>query len=165
MMKKPETSKDSADKSMTAGQRTGEAGFHGIVVPRSEVDAIAPSPQAIPEEASEELRGMAAAEFGRSVGLRDGGVFQSMIEAGYVPASKIINPRTKRPQYWMTPENMATFRRQFATLTTLAAETGQHRNSLKGQLASGRVARFSPEGRDFGAVYLRDDVTDVFGLD
>ena len=151
---------------MTVGQRTGEeAGFHGIVVPRSEVDAIAPVPRAKPEDASEELQGMAAAEFGRSVGLGDGGVFQSMIKAGYVPASKIINPRTKRPQYWMTPENMATFRRQFATLTALAAETGRHRNSLKGQIASGRVARFSPEGRDFGAVYLRDDVTKLFGLD
>jgi len=153
------------DKSMTVGQRTGEAGFHGIVVPRSEVDAIASMPRAIPEDVSEELRGMAAAEFGRSVGLRDGGVFQSMIEAGYVPASKIINPRTKRSQYWMTPEDMATFRRQFATLTTLVAETGLHRNSLKGQIASGRVTRFSPEGRHFGAVYLRDDVTDVLGLD
>lgn len=153
------------DKSMPLGQRTGEAGFHGIVVPRSEVDAIAPMPRAIAEDASEELPGMAAAEFGRSVGLRDGGVFQSMIEAGYVPASKIINPRTKRPQYWMTPENMDTFRRQFATLTTLAAETGQHRNSLKGRIASGRVARFSPEGRDFGAVYLRDDVIKLLGLE
>lgn len=154
------------DKSMTVGRRTGEeAGFHGIVVPRSEVDAIAPMLRVKPEEASEELEGMAAAEFGRSVGLRDGGVFQSMIEAGYVPASQIINPRTKRSQYWMTPENMATFRRQFATLTTLAAETGQHRNSLKGQIASGRVARFSPEGRDFGGVYLRDDVIKVLGLE
>lgn len=153
------------DKRMTVGQRSGEAGFHGIVVPKSEVDAIAPLPQAFPEAVSEELRGMAATEFGRSVGLRDGGVFQAMIEAGYVPASKIIHPRTKRPQYWMTLENMAAFHREFVTLTTLSTETGLHRNTLKGQLASGRITRFSPEGQDFGAVYLRDDVIKVAGLD
>jgi hypothetical protein len=111
------------DKRMTVGQKAGEAGFHGIVVPKSEVNAIAPKPEAIFSAVSEELRGMAAAAFGRSVGLRDGGVFQAMIEAGHVPAFQIINPRTRRSQYWMTPEDMDAFHRQFATLTTLSTET------------------------------------------
>jgi hypothetical protein len=45
------------------------------------------------------------------------------------------------------------------TLTTLAAETGKHRNTLRGLLA--RLARFTPEGHDFGPVYLRSDVSKV----
>lgn len=153
------------DKRMTAGQKTGEAGFHGIVVPKSEVDAIAPKPEATFSTVSEELRGMAAAAFGRSVGLRDGGVFQAMIEAGHVPAFQIINPRTRRSQYWMTPEDMDAFHRQFATLTTLSTETGQHRNTLKGRLASRKITPFSPEGQDFGAVYLRENVMKVVRLE
>ncbi|WP_417245873.1 TniQ family protein [Celeribacter sp.] len=153
------------DKCMTVGQRNGEVGFHGIVVPKSEVEAITPKPGTIHGTDSEELRGMAAAAFGRSVGLRDGGVFQALIEAGHVSARRIINPRTKRKQYWMEPEDMASFHLHFVTLTTLSAEKGLHRNTLKGLLASGRVSPFSPDGQDFGAVYLRDDVIKVAGLE
>jgi hypothetical protein len=48
-------------------------------------------------------------------------------------------------------------------LTTLSAETGQHRNTLKGLLATRRITPFPPEGQDFGAVYLRGDVVGVVG--
>lgn len=147
------------DKRLTVGQRAGEAGFHGIVVPKSEVDVLAAPSRAARDEVLEEVPGsMAAAEFGRAIGLRDGGVFQAMIEAGHVSAYQIINPRTGRTQYRMTPGDMAAFHRRFVTLTTLSAETGQHRNTLKGRLATRRITPFSPEGQDFGAVYLRGDV-------
>ncbi len=152
------------DRRMTVGYRNGEVGFHGLVVPKSEVDAIAPKARSVPSTVSMTLRGMAAAAFGRSVGLRDGGVFQTLIEAGHVSARQIINPHTKRKQYWMEPEDMAAFHRQFVTLTTLSAEKGLHRNTLKGLLASGKVSPFSPDGQEFGAVYLRDDVIKVDGL-
>lgn len=123
----------------------------------------APS-RAARDEVLEEVPGsMAAAEFGRSIGLRDGGVFQAMIEAGHVSAYQIINPRTGRTQYRMTAEDLAAFHRRFVTLTTLSAETGQHRNTLKGRLASRRITPFSPEGQDFGAVYLRGDVVGMVG--
>ena len=147
---------------LTVGKRARVPGFHGIVVPKSEVDVLAAPRQVTRDEALEEVPGsMAAADFGRSVGLRDGGVFQAMIEAGHVNAYQIINPRTSRPQHRMSPEDMAAFHRRFVTLTTLAAETGQHRNTLKAALAAGRITRFSPEGRDFGPVYLRRDVAAV----
>jgi hypothetical protein len=150
------------DQRMTVGQRAGVDGFHGIVVPRAQVDEMAAPARAIREMVLEEIPGsMAAAEFGRSVGLRDGGVFQAMIDAGHVPAYQIMNPRTGRPQYRMTPEDMAAFHRRFVTLTTLSAETGHHRNTLKGLLAARRITPFAPDGQDFGAVYLRSDVAAV----
>lgn len=150
------------EQRLNVGQRSGASGFHGIVVPKAEVDLIAAPYRAAPDLALEEIPGsMAAAEFGRSVGLRDGGIFQAMIEAGYVPAYQIINPRTGRPQHRMTPEDMAAFHRRFVTLTTLAAETGQHRNTLKGLLRARRITQFSPDGQDFGSVYLRADVAAV----
>ena len=149
---------------LTVGKMAGVPGFHGIVVPKSEVDILAAPLQVTRDEALEEVPGsMAAAEFGRSVGLRDGGVFQAMIEAGHVSAYQIINPRTGRLQHRMTPEDMAAFHRRFVTLTTLSAETGQHRNTLKGLLAAGRITPFSPEGQDFGAVYLRENVIGLMG--
>ena len=123
---------------------------------------IAAPYRAVPEVVQEEIPGsMPAAEFGRSVGLRDGGVFQAMIEAGHVPAYQIINVRTGRPQHRMTPEDMEAFHRRFVTLTTLSAETGEHRNTLRGLIASRRITPFAPDGQDFGAVYLRADVEAV----
>jgi hypothetical protein len=55
----------------------------------------------------------------------------------------------------LTPGDMAAFHHRFVTLTTLSAETGQHRNTLKGRLATLRIPPFSPEVQDFGVVYLR----------
>lgn len=152
------------EKRLSVGQRAGVPGFHGIVVAKSEVDVLAAPARAARDEVLEEVPGsMAAAEFGRAVGLRDGGVFQAMIEAGHVSAHQIINPRTGRPQYRMTPEDMAAFHRRFVTLTTLSAETGRHRNTLKGILAARRITPFSPKGQDFGAVYLRGEVVGAVG--
>lgn len=147
---------------LTVGRQDGVPGFHGIVVPKSEVDVVVPPFRTTRSIVIEEVPGsMAAAEFGRSVGLRDGGFFLSMIDAGHVPAFQIINPRTGRPQYRMTPDDMAAFHSHFVTLTTLSAETGQHRNTLKGILAARRITPFSPDGQDFGPVYLLADVAAV----
>jgi hypothetical protein len=99
-----------------------------------------------------------AASFGRSVGLRDGGTFIALIEAGHVQAVQVVNPATKRLQHYLRPEDIAAFHGRFATITTLSAETGRHRNTLRGPLAAGGVARFAPGGRDFGPVYLREEV-------
>lgn len=78
------------DQRLAVGKRTGVIGFHGIVVPKSEVDVLAALSRAARDMVLEQIPGsMAAAEFGRSVGLRDGGVFHAMIIAGHVPASGI----------------------------------------------------------------------------
>jgi hypothetical protein len=99
-----------------------------------------------------------AVSFGLSVGLREGGTFIALIEAGHVPAVQIVNPATGRLQHYLRPEEIAAFHRRFATIRTLSAETGHHRNTLRGQLAGSGVAHFAPEGQDFGPVYLREEV-------
>ncbi len=55
----------------------------------------------------------------------------------------------------MTEADIEAFHQRFVTLTTLTSETGMHRNSLRAMLTAARVARFSPDGQDFGPVYLR----------
>lgn len=148
------------NRQLTSGLRGGVPGFHGIVVPKIEVDVFANSRRAERNEVRDVAPGtIAAADFGRSVGLRDGGVFLALIEAGHVPAQLAMNPLTGRQQYRMTPENISAFHQRFVTLTTLTVETGLHRNSLKSILASGKITSFSPGGQSYGSVYLREDVT------
>ena len=92
------------------------------------------------------------------MGLRDDGNFIALIEAGHVPAVRVVTPATGRLQQYLRPEDVAAFHRRFATLTTRSAQTGRHRNTLRGQLAACGVTRFAPGGRDFGALYLREEV-------
>jgi hypothetical protein len=135
------------------------AGFHGLVVRTRDVDALAPSHRRARSPQAADIAGMtSAASFGRSVGLRDDGNFLALVEAGHVPAVQVVNPDTGRPQHFLRPEDIAAFHRRFVTLTTLAAETGRHRNTLRSQLAAAGTARFAPGGQDFGPVYLREDV-------
>jgi hypothetical protein len=90
---------------------------------------------------------MSAAEFGRSVGLRDGGHFIAMIDAGYTPAMTCVNPKTGRSHYRVEANHISFFHRRFAAISTLAAETGHHRNTVRSILKTSLVARFAPGDR------------------
>ena len=150
------------EKRLTLGQRAGVAGFHGIVVRKSEVDRVAAPRLAFRDAVLQEVPGtISAAAFGRSIGLRNDGTFLALIEAGHVPVRQVVNPRTGRPQHQMTPEDMAAFHQRFMTLTTLCAETGRHRNTLRAALALRKITPFSSGGQDFDAVYLRDDLAEL----
>ncbi|MCU9847958.1 hypothetical protein OEZ60_08055 [Defluviimonas sp. WL0024] len=141
---------------LTKGQQAGAKGFHSIVVRKRDVDALAAVVLSARPDVGRMLPGfVSAASFGRSVGLRDHGDFTALIEAGQTPALRVLHPKTNRPQYRMTQADIEAFHRRFVTMTTLAAQTGMHRNSLGAKLAAARVARFSHDGQEFGPVYLR----------
>jgi hypothetical protein len=144
---------------LLVGQRAGAPGFHSLVLRVNDVDALPSSRRRARASLNADTAAMtSAALFGRSVGLRDGGNFIALIEAGHVPAVRIVNPATGRLQHFLRPKHIAAFHQRFATLTTLAAETCLHRNALRGQLAASGVARFAPDGEAFGPVYLREEV-------
>lgn len=147
------------DVRLIVGQRVGSAGFHGLVLRMTDVDALPPSrPRAKASDAVAAVEMTSAARFGRSVDLRDEGSFLALVEAGHVPAVRMVNRATGRAQSYLRPEDIAAFHRRFATLTTPSAETGLHRNTLRGQFAAGGVARFAADGQSFGPVYLREEV-------
>ena len=50
------------------------------------------------------------------------------------------------------------FHRRFVTMRTLSAETGRAIPGLRVQLKRAGVALFSPDGQDFGHLYLREEV-------
>ncbi|SHJ58344.1 TniQ protein [Palleronia salina] len=133
----------------------GVTGFHGILVSKSEVDSLLLAAGAS-DQADTPLPGvMSAAEFGRTVGLRNHRNFTALIEAGHTPAEKHINPKTGRPQYRVSADDIKAFHCRFVTLPVLSVETGHHRNTLRSLLAAAGVSRFSPAGQDFGPVFLR----------
>ena len=147
------------DVRLVVGQRAGVEGFHGLVLRMTDVDALPPSrPRAKASDAVAAVGMTSAARFGRSVGLRDEGSFLALVEAGHVPSMQMVNPATGRPQHYLRLEDKAAFHRRFVTLTTLSAETGLHRNTLRGQVAAAGVAPFAAGGRSFGPVYLREEV-------
>ncbi|WP_458791910.1 hypothetical protein [Yoonia sp. MH D7] len=146
------------EKQISVGQRLEVSGFHGIVVHNSQVDLLVSS-RSKPNNPNEMLPfgEISAAEFGCAVGLRDHGSFIALVKAGQTPALQRTHPRTKRVQYRLRAEDISSFHRRFVTLTTLIEETGYHRNTLKSLLAAAHVNRFSPDGQDFGPVYLRKE--------
>lgn len=141
---------------LPVGLCEGVSGFHGIAVPKRKVDELIPlrgQVKAVSEDDQSSL--VCAAAFGRSIGLRDHGGFLAMVAAGQIPARQAMNAKTRRPQYWVSAEDIEAFHRRFVTLTTLSSETGLHRNTVRGVLATSRVTPFAPDRQELGLVYLR----------
>jgi hypothetical protein len=87
------------DGRSVVGRRAGVRGFHGLVLGMTDFDALPASRIKATAPLDVDLAGMtSAASFGRSVGLRDKGSFFALIEAGHVPAVRVVNPATGRLQ-------------------------------------------------------------------
>lgn len=136
------------------GKQFGMDGFNGLCVWRADVDRLA-KPAPVKERS---LSGtVAAAAFGRAVGMRDKGLFLAFVKAGHTPTTEIKHPKTRQMQHRMTPEDEAAFHRRYLTPTTIESEFGLHRNTSLAILRAGEVARFSPDGVDYGAIWLRSE--------
>lgn len=138
------------------------AGYNGFSVCKAEIDTIVAGRASTSPHFPELSDTTSAAAFGRSVGLRDGGRFLALVEAGYVPATETINPKTQKSQLRMSEQDTSAFHREFLTLTTIATEFGISRNKASAIIKSNETKPFSPEGQDFGAVWLRMDVDKLF---
>ena len=100
---------------------------------------------------------IAAASFGRSIGLRDAGRFLALVAAGHTLARRETHPRTGVERFHLSADDIAAFHRRFVTLTTLAAEHGSHRNTVAARLKVAGAHAFAPGGEDFGQIWLRDE--------
>ncbi|OHC54759.1 MAG: hypothetical protein A3D16_09485 [Rhodobacterales bacterium RIFCSPHIGHO2_02_FULL_62_130] len=119
----------------------------------AEVDRLA-HPEEVPD--AEAL--VTASVFGMSVGIKDKGRFRALIDAGHTPATSLRNPKTGMANIFVTAADIAAFHRRFVTMRTLSAETGRAIPGLRVQLKRAGVAVFSPDGQDFGHLYLRAEV-------
>ncbi|WP_299565711.1 TniQ family protein [uncultured Sulfitobacter sp.] len=138
------------------------AGYSGFSVLKAGINAIVAGRASVTPQFPELSDTISAAAFGRSIGPRDGRRFLALVEAGYVPATELINPKTQKKQLRMNDQDIAAFHRQFLTLTTAEVEFGISRNRASAIVKAHDAKPFSPEGQDFGSIWLRVDVAPLF---
>ncbi|WP_235842624.1 hypothetical protein [Cereibacter sphaeroides] len=96
--------------------------------------------------------------FAKTVGLLPPSRLKRLIKAGAVPATRLQNPKTRAYQLYITAEGAAAFHRRYVTPRSLAQEFGRSWQSLTAELRAKGIRPFSPQGEDFGPLYLRADV-------
>ncbi|WP_223814343.1 TniQ family protein [Roseicitreum antarcticum] len=150
------------DGGLSVGKRAEVFGYHAFVVQSAKVDQLTVSRSR--KESMVAMEGeLNAAAFARSVGIRKKGAFLALIEGGHTPATKVLHPVTKRPQWRMNDADIAAFHEKFTTPTVIGEETGHHRNTILAALSVGGIRPFRPNDVDAGPVYLRDEVAGILG--
>lgn len=137
------------------------AGYNGFQVSVAEVNALAARLEQTQPYAPAFTGTTSAAAFGRKVGIRDGGHFLALIQAGHVIAQAVLNPRTHLTQFRMSEEDIAAFHKRFLTTTTMEDEFGVHRNRILAILRSAGAQQFTLDGQPVGPIWLRGDVEGI----
>ena len=71
------------------------------------------------------------------------------------------NPKTNAEQKYISPEDARSFHRTFFTPRTMALAYQRSWQSLMADLRAQKVSAFSPDGEDYGSVFLRSEVEAV----
>ncbi|MBV0893002.1 TniQ family protein [Paracoccus sp. Z118] len=130
----------------------GRTGYGSFQVSEADVTRLI---QATPAFAAPRTAVLSLAAFGRSMGLRDGRALRALAEAGHIQAVKQLNPATHRMQFNVTDEDVEAFHRTFLTPASIGTEVGLDWHSARAVLKAGGVKPFSPDGRNYGSIYLR----------
>lgn len=101
---------------------------------------------------------MTLGRFAEHIGIGQPVYVKRLFQNGHMTVTEMRNPRTKALQPYIAEADAAGFHRRFATLHTLARETGETWQKLSGQLRRASVTPFSPDGVDYGHLYLRSEV-------
>jgi hypothetical protein len=133
------------------GRHTGPADFSGLLVRKDDMNEIA-------REAAHDTGAVmvSSAEFGREVGLRDAHHLEALFVAGHLMGTRRKNPKTGRLQIFMSKDDIAAFHTRFATIWTMSNEREVDRNSIRSWIKAAKLRPFSPNGEDFGLLFLRD---------
>ena len=137
------------------GQREGVEGYRSLSVLKEHIEAMAGS------AAASAPFTISVAAFGRSMAIRDGNRFTALAEAGHLPCSRIINQRTQRAQLVMSEEDIARFHEKYLTLPRILDEFDLHWQTASALLRAKGIRPFSPDGGDYGKIYLRSEAEAV----
>lgn len=96
-----------------------------------------------------------AAAFGRLVGIRTQGWFESLSSAGHTPATRMPHPRWGGERVYASANDIDEFHKRFTTPKVLEAKFGLHKRTLLVKLKAAKVQPFAPNEEDFGPLYLR----------
>lgn len=150
------------DGQLKLGKLEGTFGYHAFLVNRSEVDAQMAFQEERRGYRQSSLEGvMSVAEFGRSIGLRNKGQFLAFCADHQTPNIQVHHTHSKQYQRRLTNENIEAFHQRFLTITTMSSETGLHRNSILALIRLNSLPAFTPDGQNYGPIYLREVVQPV----
>jgi hypothetical protein len=139
------------------GRRAGTEGYSFLCVLKTEINAMKRS--LIPPE---DVIFVSAAAFSRSVGMRGQGWFENLANAGLSPATRRPHPKWHDERTYLSEQDIEAFHKRFFTLTTMVEALNENRQTLLVRLKTAGVTPFRPNGRDCGALYLRNEVEAAF---
>lgn len=140
-------------RQLQIGKREDLWGYAGFSVLKSEVDALKSSRK---DEQQDSI--ISGAAFARSVGMRHEGWFEKLMAAGLMTGTRILHPKIGGTRVYVSQKDIVNFHARFMTASTMEREFGLHKRTLLAKLKATHVKPFAPNGQDFGALYLREDV-------
>jgi len=81
-----------------------------------------------------------------------------LIDNSLTPAAVVQNPKTKATQFYIGAADEEAFHRVFLTPRTMALEFCRSWQSIGAELRAKGIRPFSPNGEDFGSLFLRSEV-------
>ncbi|MFK7874321.1 MAG: hypothetical protein AB8B71_00870 [Paracoccaceae bacterium] len=96
--------------------------------------------------------------FGKAVGANQLPALRRLVVNGHTPATSLRNPKTNAVQHYFSPEDTIAFHANFFTLRTLSKFSGMSWQRSGAFLKSADILPFSPDGVDYGNIFLRSDV-------
>lgn len=105
---------------------------------------------------------LSIALFAQSVGIRRPRRMRLLILNGHTPATRLLNPKLKIPQLYITREDAEAFHQKFFTPQTMAQAYGKSWQSMIAALRSNGIETYSPDGENYGNIYERHSIEEIF---
>lgn len=131
------------------GNYTRYRGYGAIYVVHEEVAAVVGNSP--PPAQSIEV-------FSKLVGVNQPSKMRRLVVNHHTPSTVMQNPRTKADQHYISSENAKAFHAAFMTPRTMSAAYERSWQSIGAELKAKAVQPFSPDGEDYGSLFLREDV-------
>jgi hypothetical protein len=149
------------ERRMRLARDPRQSGYRSFMVLKAEVDSLAGARPHVRRRDNTTPAGQPASVFANSIGMRRRGWYPALHEAGHAPAFWIRHPVTRRAVLYVAEDDKTDFHRRFMTPTTMQSEFGLHRQTCTARLRAAGVRPFTPDGVDFGPLYLRQEAEPV----
>lgn len=146
---------------MLIGRDPDQPGYRSFMVLKAEVDSMAGERPHIRRRDEAEAAGQPASVFANSVGMKRGGWYPALHDTGHAPAFWSRHPVTRRAVLYVSADDIAEFHRRFLTPMMMQREFGLHRQTCTARVRAAGIKPFSPDGADFGPLYLRQEAEPV----
>lgn len=103
--------------------------------------------------------------FAKTVGIGQPVFLNRLISNGHTTATSIRNPRTGAMQRYFTEVDSVQFHVKFYTYRIMSRAHGRSWQQMSALLAAAGVYPFSPDGIDYGKLFLRAEVDSAVGYD